>query len=119
MAILKLDFKNAIIQLLKVDDILDLRYDVYLKDFDEMPFELGEMIGTMYPGEITYPIDLGNSRYLLTQLVEKYSRGSEPKLDFVKDLIIERIMISKQQDYYKSLMTKLADESDIYIKELN
>lgn len=118
-AILKLDFKNAVIQLLQVKDILDLRYDVYLKDFDELPYELSGMIASMFVGEITYPIDLGNGRYLLTQLVEKYTRGSEPKLDFIKELIIERIMIGKQQDYYRSLVHKLAEESEIQIKELD
>ncbi|MBM4176336.1 MAG: hypothetical protein FJ213_09215 [Ignavibacteria bacterium] len=118
-AILKLDFKNAVNQIVKVSDILDLRYDVYLKDFDELPYELSEMMETMFTGEITYPIDLGNGKYLVTQLVEKYSRGTEPKLNFVKELITERIMQSKQQDYYKALVNKLADESDIQIKELD
>ncbi len=117
-AILKLDFKNAVNQIVKVSDILDLRYDIYLKDFDEIPYELSEMIATMFVGEITYPIDIGSGRYLVTQLADKYDRGTTPKFHFVKDLIFERIMQVKQQNYYRSLVTKLAEESDIQIKEL-
>ncbi len=83
-----------------------------------MPYELANIIQTLVPGEITYPINLGNGEYLITQLVSKYSKGDEPEIEFVKELIEERIIFERQRKFYQELITKLAQEADIKIREL-
>ncbi len=116
-AILKLDFKNAIKQLIQPEEIIDQRYDVYIKDFETMPYELSGMIESMSPGEITYPIELGKDKFLLTQLVDKNLKRTEPKFDFIKELIIDRITAEKRKSYYMELINELIEKADIKIKE--
>jgi len=114
----QIDFSKSIRISFKPEEIVDERYGIYLKEFDEMPYELSNVIQNLLPGEITYPIDLGNGEYLITQLVAKYSKGDEPEIDFVKELIEERIIFERQKSYYQELITKLAQEADIKIREL-
>lgn len=114
----QIDFSKSIRISFKPEEIVDERYGIYLKEFDEMPYELSNVIQNLLPGEITYPIDLGNREYLITQLVAKYSKGDEPEIDFVKELIEERIIFERQKSYYQELITKLAQEADIKIREL-
>lgn len=113
----KLDFSKSVRVAFKPEEILGEAYSVYLKEFDEMPYELANVIQTMVPGEITYPINLGNGEYLITQLVSKYNKGDEPEIEFVKELIEERIIFERQRKYYQDLITKLAQEADIKIRE--
>ncbi len=114
----QLDFSKSIRVTFKPEEIIAERYGFYIKEFDEMPYELANVISTLIPGEITFPIDLGNGEYIITQLVSKYSKGEEPSLEFVKDLIEERIIFERQKKYYQELITKLAQEADIKIREL-
>lgn len=114
----QLDFSKSIRVTFKPEEILGESYGVYIKEFDEMPYELANVIQTLMPGEITYPIDLGNGEYLVTQLVSKYNKGDEPELEFVRELIEERIIFERQRKYYQDLITKLAKEADIKIREL-
>ncbi len=113
----QIDFSNSIRVVFKPEEIVDERYGVYLNEFDEMPYELANIITTLLPGEITYPIHLGNGEYLLTQLVSKYSKGDEPSIEFIKDLIEERIIFERQRKYYQELITKLAQKADIKVRE--
>lgn len=114
----QLDFSKSVRVTFKPEEIIDERYGIYLKEFDEMPFELANVIKTLVPGEITYPINIGNGEYLITQLVDKYNNGDEPQIEFVKELIEERIIFERQRKYYQDLITKLAQEADIKIREL-
>lgn len=114
----QLDFSKSVRVTFKPEEIIDERYGFHLKEFDEMPYELANIIQTLVPGEITYPINLGNGEYLITQLVSKYSKGDEPEIEFVKELIEERIIFERQRKFYQELITKLAQEADIKIREL-
>ncbi|MCX8056575.1 MAG: peptidylprolyl isomerase [Ignavibacteria bacterium] len=114
----QLDFSKSIKVTFRPEEIVGERYGIYLKEFDEMPYELANVIQTLLPGEITYPIDLGNGEYLVTQLISKYNKGDEPAIEFVKELIEERIIFERQRKYYQDLITKLAQEADIKIREL-
>lgn len=114
----QLDFSKSIRVTFKPEEIIGERYGIYIKEFDEMPYELVNVIQTLVPGEITYPIDLGNGDYLITQLISKYNKGDEPELEFVRELIEERIIFERQRKFYQDLITKLAQEADIKIREL-
>jgi len=114
----QIDFSKSVKLTFKPEEIIDERYAVYLKEFDDMPYELANMIQTLSPGEITYPIDLGNGEYLITQLLTKYNKGDEPSIEFVKELIEERIIFERQKNFYQELITKLAQEADIKVREL-
>lgn len=114
----QIDFSKSVKLTFKPEEIIAERYAVYLKEFDDMPYELANMIQTLSPGEITYPIDLGNGEYLITQLLTKYNKGDEPSIEFVKELIEERIIFERQKNFYQELITKLAQEADIKVREL-
>lgn len=114
----QLDFSKSVRVTFKPEEIVDERYSIFLKEFDDMPYELANVIHTLAPGEITFPIELGNGEYLLTQLIAKYNKGDEPSIDFVRELIEERIIFERQKNYYQELITKLAQEADIKIREL-
>lgn len=114
----QLDFSKSIQVTFKPEEIIDARYAIYLKEFDDMPYELANVIQTLAPGEITYPIDIGNGEYLVTQLISSYKKGDEPSIEFVKELIEERIIFERQKNYYQELINKLAQEADIKVREL-
>ncbi|MGB9663368.1 MAG: peptidyl-prolyl cis-trans isomerase [Ignavibacteria bacterium] len=114
----QLDFSKSVNLTFKPEEIIDQRYAVYLKEFDDMPYELANIIQTLNPGEITYPISLGNGEYLVTQLIAKYEKGDEPSIEFVKELIEERIIFERQKNFYQELINKLAKEADIKVREL-
>lgn len=113
----KLNFKNTVNQLLKENDIYEARYDFYVNENQLEPPELADVIRTMIPGEISYPIKIDNNKYLLTQLISKYEKGNTPTLEFVKELIKERIKIDKQKQLYRDLIKQLIKKYDIEIKE--
>lgn len=114
----QIDFSNSVRLTFRPEEIIDERYAIYLKEFDDMPYELANVIQTLSPGEITYPIDLGNGEYLITQLIAKYNKGDEPSIEFVKELIEERIIFERQKNFYQELINKLAQEADIKVREL-
>lgn len=114
----QLDFSKSVRVIFKPEDIIDERYGIYLKEFDEMPYELANVIQTLDEGEITYPIDLGNGEYLITQLVSKYEKNSEPKIEFVKEMIEERIIFERQREFYQNFISELYKKADIKIREL-
>lgn len=114
----QIDFSNSVRLTFRPEEIIDERYAIYLKEFDDMPYELANVIQTLSPGEITYPIDLGNGEYLITQLIAKYNKGDEPSIEFVKELIEERIIFERQKKFYQELINKLAQEADIKVREL-
>ncbi len=114
----QLDFSKSVSLTFKPEEIIDKRYSVYLKEFDDMPYELANVIQTLNPGEITYPIDIGNGEFLVTQLIAKYDKGDEPSIEFVKELIEERIIFERQKNFYQELINKLAQEADIKVREL-
>lgn len=117
-ALSQLDFSKSVRVIFKPEDLIDERYGIYLKEFDEMPYELANMIQTLDDGEITYPIDLGNGEYLVTQLVSKYEKNSEPKIEFVKEMIEERIIFERQREFYQKFISELIKEADIKIRDL-
>lgn len=114
----QLDFSKSVRVIFKPEDLIDERYGVYLKEFDEMPYELANMIQTLDEGEITYPIFLGNGEYLVTQLVLKYEKNSEPKIEFVKEMIEERIIFERQREFYQKFISELIKKADIKIRDL-
>lgn len=114
----QLDFSKSVRVIFKPEDLIDERYGVYFKEFDEMPFELANMIQTLDEGEITYPIYLGNGEYLVTQLVSKYEKNSEPKIEFVKEMIEERIIFERQREFYQKFISELIKKADIKIRDL-
>ncbi len=114
----QLDFSKSVRVIFKPEDLIDERYGVYLKEFDEMPYELANVIQTLDEGEITYPINLGNGEYLVTQLVSKYEKNSEPKIEFVKEMIEERIIFERQREFYQNFISELYKKADIKIREL-
>lgn len=114
----QIDFSNSVRLTFRPEEIIDERYAIYLKEFDDMPYELANVIQTLSPGEITYPIDLGNGEYLITQLIAKYNKGDEPSIEFVKELIEERIIFERQKKFYQELINKLAQEADVKVREL-
>lgn len=114
----QLDFSKSVRVIFKPEDLIDERYGVYFKEFDEMPFELANMIQTLDEGEITYPIYLGNGEYLVTQLVSKYEKNSEPKIEFVKEMIEERIIFERQRKFYQKFISELIKKADIKIRDL-
>lgn len=112
----QLDFSKSVRLIFKPEEILEEKNGVYLREFDPIPYELQSMLETMEPGEISYPIDLGNGEYLMTQLIAKYVKGENPQLEFVKDLIEERIIFEREKKFYNELIQKLSEEADIKIK---
>jgi len=114
----QLDFSKSVRLTFKPEEIISERYAFYLKEFDDMPYELANVIQTLVPGEITYPFNLGNGEFLVTQLITKYNKGDEPSIEFVKELIEERIIFERQKNFYQELINKLAKEADIKVREL-
>ncbi|MCX8011428.1 MAG: hypothetical protein N3A61_09770 [Ignavibacteria bacterium] len=116
---LKLDFKNAVNMFLKPEDKAETIFDIYLKDFELVPSVLAEMIPTMEVGEISYPIQIQKGKYLIVQLAGKSVSGEKPKLEFAREMIIERLKIEKMKSYYKSLISQLTEDIQIEIKDLD
>ncbi len=113
----QLDFENSIRVAFKPEEIIDQKFGIFLKEFDSVPYELMNVLQTLEPGEISYPIEIGNGEYLITQLVAKYSKNEPPSLEFAKEMVEERIIFERQKKFYQDLISKLVDEANIKIRE--
>lgn len=116
-ALAQLDFANTVRLTFKPEEIIDQKSGIFLKEFDNMPYELINILQTLEPGEISFPIDIGNGEYMITQLVARYSKNETPSLEFVKEMVEERIIFERQKKFYQELISKLVDEANIKIRE--
>ncbi len=89
---------------------------VMLREDEIYPSELKNVLGELNSQEISIIISPDSSTYIVTQLLEKYSSGTVPPFEFVKDIIESSFIASEKQKIINEYIKRLYSDNDIEVK---
>jgi len=89
---------------------------VMLREDEIYPAELKNVLGELNPQEISIIISPDSSTYIVTQLLDKYSAGTVPPFEFVKDKVESSFIASEKQKIINEYIKRLYSDNDIEVK---
>ena len=90
------------------------------KLFDEVeihPSGLLRIVRELDSKEISIVVNTGENNYSVVQLIEKYSKGTIPSLDIIKDKVSMMYNSNKKEMQFRDYLERLYSQNDIEIKK--
>ncbi len=97
-------------------NIVSIENTKLVYEYELQPANLVRIIRELLPGEISIVINDGAGNYFVVQLLEKYERGSIPPFEIIKDLVRDRYVASKKEQFIKEYVQDLYSKNDIEVK---
>ena len=85
-------------------------------EYELQPADLVRIIRELLPGEISIVINDGMGNYFIVQLLEKFERGSIPEYEIINDLVRDRYIASKKEQFIKNYVKDLYSKNDIEVR---
>ncbi|HKB86547.1 MAG TPA: peptidylprolyl isomerase [Ignavibacteriaceae bacterium] len=85
-------------------------------DYEIQPADLVRLIRELLPGEISIVINDGMGNYFVVQLLQKYNRGSIPPYEVIDELVHDRYVALKREQFIKKYVRDLYSKNDIEVK---
>ncbi|MCH8034153.1 MAG: hypothetical protein IH950_10430 [Bacteroidetes bacterium] len=108
--LLNSDWQNSINNFSEDTTIISSKSKVLLKKQDIFPAKVLRVVKRLHPLEISIVIYEKRGYYSIVQVLGKYSKGSLPPFDVIKENIIKRYLEEKRkkiiEDYIKDLYSK-------------
>ncbi len=89
---------------------------VMLREDEIYPAELKNVLGELNSQEISIIISPDSSTYIVAQLLDKYSAGTVPPFQFVKDKVESSFIASEKQKIINEYIKRLYSDNDIELK---
>lgn len=109
-------WEKAVNQFSKNNNIINLKNNRLVSDFEINPASLYRMVNDLYPLEISIVISTRAGYYTVVQLIEKLSAGSVPSFEYVQKEAIERVSAIKKQEIVNDYLKNLYASGKIEIK---
>ena len=87
-----------------------------LREDEIYPAELKNVLDELNPQEISIIISPDSSTYIIVQLLDKYSAGTIPQFEFVKDKVESSFIASEKQKIINEYIKRLYTNNDIEVK---
>ena len=81
------------------------------------PAALLRIVRELDPKEVSIVVNTGDNAYTVIQLLEKFTEGSVPPLEVIKDKVSSRYIADKKEELFKSYLEDLYSRNDIEIKK--
>ena len=95
--------------------IIDVRNKVLLKEQDIFPPTVLRLVKRLHPPEISIVISEGSGYYSIVQVLGKYSKGSLPPFDVLKDEIEIRYLAEKRNQMIEDYIENLYSTNEIEV----
>jgi PPIC-type PPIASE domain len=90
--------------------------NIMLREDEIYPAELKNMLGELNPQEISIIVSPDSSTYIVAQLLDKYSAGTVPPFEFIKDKVESSFIASEKQKIINEYIKGLYSNNDIEVK---
>ncbi len=97
-------------------NLVSIRNTALLYEYELQPADLVRVMRELLPGEISIVINDGMGKYFIVQLLEKYERGSIPPYEIIDDLVRDRYVASKKEQFIKKYVQDLYSKNDIEVR---
>lgn len=81
------------------------------------PAGLLRIIEELDPKETSIVVNTGDNNYSVVQLIEKYSKGTIPPFDIIRDQVMKMYISNKKELQYSEYLEHLYSQYDIEIKK--
>ncbi len=97
-------------------NIVSIENTKLVYEYELQPADLIRVIRELLPGEISIVINDGMGNYFIVQLLEKYEQGSIPPYEVINDLVRDRYVASKKEQFIKNYVQDLYSKNDIEVR---
>jgi hypothetical protein len=73
-------------------------------------------VSELYPDEISIVINADTSRYLIIQVVDKYSGGTILPFNLIKEKVEKRFILKEKRKFINEYIKRLYANNDIEVK---
>jgi PPIC-type PPIASE domain len=87
-----------------------------LREDEIYPSELKNVLGELNPQEISIIISPDSLTFIIAQLLDKYSEGTVPPFEFIKDKVESSFIASEKQKIINEYIKRLYTNNDIEVK---
>lgn len=85
-------------------------------EYEIQPVGLVHIVRELLPGEISIVINDSTGNYYLLQLLEKYEKGSVPPYEIVSNLVNDRYIALKKDQFIANYIKELYSKNEIDVK---
>lgn len=100
----------------KYDDLIDKKNNVLLRENEIYPLHIRNILQELYPQELSIVINTDTTRYTIFQVIEKYSEGTIPPFNLIKENVEKRYVSFEKHKFINEYIKKLYAENDIEVK---
>ena len=98
-------------------DASEVILTVLFDEYEIHPAGLLRIVKELDPKEISIVVNTGDNKYSIVQLIEKYSKGTIPPLDIIKEKVSAMYISNKKEMQFSDYQEKLYSQNDIEIKK--
>ena len=96
--------------------IIDEQKSHLVYEYEIQPAGLVHIIRELLPAEISIVINDSTGNYYLVQLLERYQKGSIPPFEIVHNLVRDRYIALKKEQFITSYIKELYSKNDIEVR---
>jgi hypothetical protein len=85
-------------------------------EYEMQPADLVRVVKELLPGEISIVINDGTGNFYVVQLLQKYDKGSIPPFEIIDELVRDRFIALKKEQFIKNYVNELYTKNDIEVK---
>ncbi len=85
-------------------------------EYEVQPADLIRALRELQAGEISIVISDDTGNFYVVQLLQKYDKGSIPPLEIINELVRNRFMALKKEQFIKNYVKELYSKNDIEVK---
>jgi hypothetical protein len=119
-----IDFRNSVLQNEwqrviesgKYEDLLKKQDNVLISENEIYPLSVRNILQELYPQEISIVINTDTTKYTIIQVIEKYTEGTIPPFDLIKEKVEKRFLSLEKRKFINEYIKKLYAENDIEVK---
>jgi hypothetical protein len=109
-------WENALASFKSDSNIVSQEKSKLVYDYEIQPADLFRIIGALLPGEISIVINDGLGNYYVVQLLQRYDKGNIPPYEIIEELVSDRYIALKREQFIKKYVKELYSKNDIEVK---
>lgn len=109
-------WENALASFKSDSNIVSRENSKLVYDYEIQPADLFRIIGALLPGEISIVINDGLGNYYVVQLLQRYDKGTIPPFEVIEELVRDRYIALKKEQFIKKYVKELYSKNDIEVK---
>jgi hypothetical protein len=110
------DWMKASDRLKEDTGIINNRQGILLAEREISPVDVQRMVPELFPREVSIVFGDDRSNYKIVQVLGKYSKGTIPPFELIKDKVESRFLAKEKDKFITRYIRNLYEENDIEVK---